>query len=73
MVSLTGGNPVNSDVGRLSFMTKDTRDEALDKIQEIADVREGLRIIEAIARHRDISNVNPDHDVWLAKSKRANQ
>jgi len=64
-------------------MTKDTRAEALDKIQEIADVlsvydvpddvREGLRIIEAIARHRDISNVNPDHDVWLARIKRANQ
>jgi hypothetical protein len=43
-------------------MTKDTRSEALDKIQEIADVlalydvpadvQEGLRIIEAIARHR---------------------
>jgi hypothetical protein len=25
-------------VGGLSFMTRDTRDEALDKIQEIADV-----------------------------------
>ncbi|HYX31351.1 MAG TPA: hypothetical protein VE863_22640 [Pyrinomonadaceae bacterium] len=64
-------------------MTKDTRSEALDKIQEIADVlalydvpadvQEGLRIIEAIARHRDISNVNPDHDKWLARIKRANQ
>ena len=64
-------------------MTKDTRDEALDKIQEIADllslydvpddVQEGLRIIERLANHRDISNVNPDFDIWLAKIKRANQ
>lgn len=63
-------------------MIKDTRDEALDKIQEIADVlslyevpdevREGLRIIEAVARHREISNVNPDHDVWLARVKGSN-
>ena len=63
-------------------MTNDTRDEALDKIQEIAlilapydipdDVQEGLRLIEALARHRDISDVNPDHDKWLAKIKRAN-
>jgi hypothetical protein len=64
-------------------MTRDTRDEALDKIQEIADVlalydipddvQEGLRIIEALARHGDISNVNPDYDKWLARIKRANR
>ena len=62
-------------------MTKDKRDEALDKIHEIAlvlalydvpdDVQEGLRIIEAVARHRDISNVNPADDEWLARIKRA--
>lgn len=65
------------------LMTKDKRDEALDKIQEIADVlslydvpddvKEGLRIIEALARHRGISNVNPDFDEWLARIKAANQ
>jgi hypothetical protein len=64
-------------------MTKDIRDEALDKIQEIADVlsvydvpedvHEGLRIIEALARHRDISNVNPDFDEWLASVKQKHQ
>ena len=57
------------------MMTKDPRNEALDKIQDIADrlpvryqlppaVREALRIIEALARHRD----NPscvDHTAWL--------
>jgi hypothetical protein len=44
-------------------MSRETENEALDKIQDIADVlstlndmpadvREGLRIIEALARHR---------------------
>ena len=56
-------------------MNKDPRDEALDKIQEMAlqlpvryqlpaPVKEAFRIIEALARHRD----NPscvDHTAWL--------
>ncbi len=48
-------------------MTRDTRDEALDKIQDIADflpiqyelpdeVPEYLCIIKALARHRDVHN-----------------
>lgn len=65
-------------------MSRETENEALDKIQEIADVlstfndmpadvMEGLRIIEALARHRDISNVNPNDTEWLARLKRAAQ
>ena len=65
-------------------MNRHTEKEAMDKIQEIADVlstlndvsvdvQEGLRIIEALARHRDISNVNPNDNEWLARMKRANQ
>ena len=65
------------------FMSRDTENEALDKIQEIADilstlgdvpidVQEGLRIIEALARHRDISNLNPNDNEWLARIKREN-
>jgi hypothetical protein len=65
-------------------MSRITENEALDRIQDIAnilstlddvpaDVQEGLRIIEALARHRDISNVNPNDDEWLARMKRANQ
>jgi hypothetical protein len=66
-----------------SFMTKETENEALDKIQDIAnilstydvptDVQEGLRIIEALASTRDISRVNPNDDEWLARMKCANQ
>jgi hypothetical protein len=67
-----------------SIMSRDTENEALDRIQEIADVlstlngvpvdvQEGLRIIEAIARHRDISNLNPNDNEWLARIKRSNQ
>lgn len=48
-------------------MSKDTRDEALDNIHDItlalllreglpADVYEDLRIMEALARHRDLSD-----------------
>jgi hypothetical protein len=64
-------------------MSRETENEALDKIQDIADilstydvpadVQEGLRIIGALASHRDISGVNPNDDVWLARMKRANQ
>jgi hypothetical protein len=64
-------------------MSRDTENEALDKIQDIAnilstydvppDIQEGLRIIEALASHRDISGVSPNDDEWLAKMKRANQ
>jgi hypothetical protein len=57
------------------IMNADPLNEALDKIQDIADqvptryklpaaVNEALRIIEALARHRD----NPscvDHKAWL--------
>jgi len=64
------------------MMSKETEMDALDKIQEIADVlstlhdlpddvREGLRIIEELARHRDISNVNPKDIEWLDRMKRA--
>ena len=63
-------------------MSKDTENEALDKIQDIANilstydvpahVQEGLRIIEALASCRDISGVNPNDDEWLARMKRAN-
>jgi hypothetical protein len=64
------------------MMSRETEKEALDKIQEIADVlsmvndmpadvREGLRIIEELARHRDISNVNPKDNEWLDRMKRA--
>jgi hypothetical protein len=64
-------------------MTRDTENEALDRIQDIAtvlstlndvpiDVQEGLRIIEALARHRDISDLNPNDNEWLARIKRAN-
>jgi hypothetical protein len=64
-------------------MSRDTENEVFDKIQDIAnilstydvpaDVQEGLRIIEALASHRDISGVNPNDDEWLARMKRANQ
>jgi hypothetical protein len=65
-------------------MSTDTENEALDRIQDIAnilstlndvpvDVQEGLRIIEALARHRDISELNPNDNEWLARMKRANR
>lgn len=64
-------------------MSRDTENEALDKIQDIADilgtydvptdVQEGLRIIHALASNRDISGVNPADDEWLDRMKRANQ
>jgi len=67
------------------FMSRDTRGEALDTIQDIvnflsaeyelpAEVREYLRIIEALARHRDLSDFLNAADLErLAKIKRANQ
>lgn len=61
-------------------MSRETENEALDKIQDIADillmydvptdVQEGLRTIHALAAHRDISGVNPKDDEWLARMKR---
>jgi hypothetical protein len=65
-------------------MSRDTRDEALDTIQDIVDflsveyelpaeVREYLRIIEALARHRDLSDFLNSADIErLAKIKSAN-
>ena len=65
-------------------MSKDTRDEALDKIQYVAnflltrndlpgDTCEYLRIIEALARHRDLSDfLNPEDNKRLAKMYPAN-
>lgn len=65
-------------------MSRDTRDEALDKIQDIADflatryelpaeVGEYLRIVEALARHRDNPNcLAPKDTERLARIKRAN-
>lgn len=65
-------------------MSRETENEALDKIQDIADIlstlndvpvdiQEGLRIIGALASHRDISNLNPNDNEWLARMKRAIQ
>jgi len=64
-------------------MRRETHNEALDKIQDIADilstydvptdVQEGLRIIHALASHRDKSGVNPKDDEWLARMKLVNQ
>jgi hypothetical protein len=66
-------------------MSKDPRDEALDKIQDLAtwlaasgsapaNVREGLRIIEALARHRDIPDcLNQQDTELLTKIRRANE
>jgi len=66
-------------------MSRDTRDEALDIIQDIAtflsaeyklpaEVHEYLRIIEALARHRDLSDFLASADIErLDKIKRANQ
>jgi hypothetical protein len=65
-------------------MSKDSRDEALDKIQDVAnflltrndlpgDTCEYLRIIEALSRHRDLSHfLNPEDDKRLAKMYPAN-
>lgn len=65
-------------------MTKDPRDETLDKIQHIADslsvayelpdeVRNYLEIIEALARHRDDpSCVDTKDSELLAKIKGGN-
>lgn len=66
-------------------MSKDTRDEALDGIQDIviallvrdelpADVREDLRIIEVLARHRDLADFLDARDSERqAEIRRANQ
>jgi hypothetical protein len=65
-------------------MSKDTRDEALDTIQVVADflpteydlpeeVCEYLRIVEALARHRDNPNCLDAKDTErLAKISRTN-
>lgn len=66
-------------------MSKDTRNEALDNIHDIIlslltreglseDVREDLRIAEAVARHRDLVDfLDPRDAVRLAEIKRANE
>jgi hypothetical protein len=62
-------------------MVKDTRDAALDTIQDIADrlatyydlpadVCEYLRIIEALARHRDLANPLAPTDMDLLRKLR---
>jgi hypothetical protein len=64
-------------------MSNDTRDEALDNIQDIItsvmvrddlppDVRNDLRIAEALARHRDLVDfLDPRDAERLAEIKRA--
>jgi hypothetical protein len=66
-------------------MSKDSRDEALDGIQDIAiallvrddlpaDVCEDLEIIEALARHRDLSGfLDSRRNERLAEIRRANE
>jgi len=64
-------------------MDRDTLQEALDSIQDVAnflaasyelptEVAKGLDIIEALARHSDKpSPLSPEDDEWLARIKRA--
>jgi len=66
-------------------MNTDTRNEALDNIQDIAnfllatsdlpnEAREYLRIVEVLARHRDLSNfLNPADQELLDRIKRSAQ
>ena len=66
-------------------MSKDTRDKALDDIHDIItsiivrdglppDVRDDLRIAEALARHRDLVDFLDSRDAErLAEIKRANR
>lgn len=66
-------------------MSKNTRDEALDNIQDIIvgllarddlppDVLEDLQIAEKLARHRDLSGFLTERDAArLAEIKRANE
>ena len=65
------------------FMERDTRDEALEKIQDVvnflaasyelpAEVSKGLQIIEALTRHGDLPEpLSPEENEWLAKIKGA--
>jgi len=66
-------------------MNTDTRNEALDNIQDIAnfllalndlpnEARECLRMVEALARHRDLSNfLGPADQERLDRIKRSAQ
>lgn len=66
-------------------MSRDTRDEALDNIQDVAnylltrndlsiEISEYLRIIEALARHRDLSHFLDPKDIErLTRINRTNQ
>ncbi len=66
-------------------MSEQTKNEALDNIQDIAlflaveyqlpnKVREYVRIIEALARHRDLSNfLDAQDQERLDRAKRANR
>lgn len=66
-------------------MSRDTRDEALDKIQDIAnflagsyelpaEVSKGLDIVEALARHRHRSDpLSPEENEWLVRIKRGDE
>ena len=64
---------------------RDTRDEALEKIQDVAnflaashelpaEVSKGLEIIEALTRHADLDEpLSPEDNEWLARIKGAVQ
>jgi len=64
-------------------MERDTRNEALEKIQDVAnflaasyelpaEVSKGLQIIEALTRHADLPEpLSPEENEWLAKIKEA--